>query len=262
MTTGLRLAQVEKRYGARVALQLDELTIAGGRLHALTGPNGSGKSTLLNVLALLLRPERGRMWLGEEEVTWRAAQLQALRRRVTLMQQSPYLFSGTVAANLAFGLKARRQNGGHIQAAISRALETVRLAGFERRNVRELSGGEARRVALARALVLEPEVLLLDEPLANLDEESTGIIERLIAGLPAQGTTVVMATHDLEQARRLATDVIRLMDGCAWPETFAGLGQEPNFDKVEQCPRTNKQDESSSTTPLPSAASGWRYSTP
>jgi len=256
MISLLRLAGVEKRYGERVALQLDELAIFPDRLYALTGPNGSGKSTLLNLLALLLRPERGRVWFGEEEVAWRPRQLQAMRRKVTLMHQAPYLFSGSVAGNVGFGLRTRHGAADEMQAVIEQALGTVGLAGFADRNVRQLSGGEARRVALARALVLEPLVLLLDEPLANLDEESTGIIERLITGLPAQGTTVVMSTHDMEQAERMATDVIRLNDGRVSPAMRRDLGRERSSDKVEICPPTKKHEKSSSTALAPSGLSG------
>lgn len=262
MTSLLRLVSIEKRYGERVALRLDELEIFSRRLYTLTGPNGSGKSTLLNLLALLLRPERGRVWCGEDEVTWQGRQVQAMRRKVTLMHQAPYLFSGTVAGNVAFGLKARHAAAGQMQAAIERALGTVGLAGFAERSVRQLSGGEARRVALARALVLEPLVLLLDEPLANLDEESTGIIEHLITGLPAQGTTVVMSTHDMDQAERMATDIIRLNDGRVSPATRRDLGRQPTFDKVELCPRTKKRDAPSSTASAPSGLNAWKSSTP
>ena len=257
----LRLSGIEKRYGERVALYLDELEIFPGRLYTLTGPNGSGKSTLLNLLALLVRPERGQAWFQAEEVGWRSGQLQALRRRVTLMHQAPYLFSGTVAGNVGFGLKARGATAAEMQAAIERALGRVGMTGLAGRNVRQLSGGEARRVALARALALEPLLLLLDEPLANLDEESTSIIEHLITGLPALGTTVVMSTHDLEQAERMATDVIRLNDGRVQPAARRDLGRESTLDKVELCPRTNKLDAPSSTTSAPSGLNAWKSST-
>jgi len=213
VTPLVRLTGIEKRYGARVALQFDELEIYSSRLYLLTGPNGSGKSTLLNVAALLLRPERGEVLFAGEAVGWGTRQLQSLRRHVTLVHQSPYLFAGTVAANVGFGLRARHTPSAEARAAIARALELVSLAGFDLRNIRQLSGGEARRVALARALVLEPQLLLLDEPLANLDEASAAIMERLVTHLPAQGTSVVMSTHDRDQAARLSGKAIGLIDG-------------------------------------------------
>jgi tungstate transport system ATP-binding protein len=262
MTPQLRLASVRKRYGSRVALELDELTVFPGRLYTLTGPNGSGKSTLLSLMALLMRPEHGKIWFAGQAVNWGAKQLRQLRRQVTLVHQAPYLFAGDVAGNVGFGLKVRQTGSREVQRAVSRALATVGMAGFEERNVRQLSGGEARRVALARALVLEPAVLLLDEPLANLDEESAAIIEHLVTGLPAQGTTVVMSTHDLAQAERMATDVIRLVDGRISPTQAQRIaGRETDFHKAEICPVTKKHDVRSLSTPLPLGWSVWKFLT-
>lgn len=213
MIAQFQLTSIQKRYGPKVALEFDELTIWPGCLYTLTGPNGSGKSTLLDLLAFLTKPECGAVVFGGQRVTWTRGELSFLRKRVTLVHQHPYLFCGTVLGNVAFGLRARRIAAVTLRRSVADALATVGLAGFECRNVRQLSGGEARRVALARALVLQPDILLLDEPLANVDEESTRVIEGLIASMVAQGTTVVMATHDLVQAGRMEGETIRLLDG-------------------------------------------------
>jgi tungstate transport system ATP-binding protein len=213
MTPQYGLRSIEKRYGKKVAVNVEELTIWPGQLYALMGPNGSGKSTLLNVLAFLTQPEQGYVEFAGERVSWKRQELNGLRRRVTLLQQSPYLFAGEVFDNVAFGLKLRRVGRDELRRQADVALEMVGLAGLQRRNVKQLSGGEARRVSLARALVLKPDVLLLDEPLANLDEESTAVIEKLMQAMPAQGTTIIMATHDAEQAKRMANKVIRLVAG-------------------------------------------------
>ena len=135
------------------------------------------------------------------------------RRKVTLLHQSPYLFEGTVHANVAFGLKARGIPGDERRRAVEKALDIVGLQGFGDRKARELSGGETQRVAMARALVLKPEVLLLDEPLANIDRETTGLLETVIASLPAQGTTVVMTTHNPDHPGRLNGETIFLEGG-------------------------------------------------
>lgn len=213
MPAQFTLKSIQKRYGDKIALELDELTLLPGRLYILAGPNGSGKSTLLNILALLTRPERGDMFFAGKRVTWKSGELGLLRKKVTLLHQSPYLFSGNVFCNVAFGLKARGIKADELERAVAAALEQVGLKGFEERNVRQLSGGESRRVALARALALKPEILLLDEPLANVDQESAEVVERLIASLPAEGTTVVMSSHDPYHEERLECDVIRLMSG-------------------------------------------------
>ena len=213
MSVKYSLNSVRKYYGARLALDVDELALLPGRLYVLTGPNGSGKSTLLSILAFLLKPDSGEIAFAGNRVTWNHEELFPLRKKVTLLHQSPYLFSGTVFGNVAFGLKARGLKGVELQHAVSDALRLVRLAEFEPRSVKHLSGGEAQRVALARALALKPEVLLVDEPLASVDKASAEVVETVLASLPAAGTTVVMSTHDHLADQRLNGEVIRLLEG-------------------------------------------------
>jgi len=213
MTAPYILRAIRKSYGQRVALELEEAVFYPGHLYVLTGPNGSGKSTLLNMLALLLKPEQGQLFFGDEEVTWSKAQLTALRKKITLVHQTPYLFTGSVSANVAYGLKLRGLRGEQVRERVTESLKQVGLEGFERRNAHQVSGGEGRRVALARALALQPEVLLLDEPLANLDQASAIIFERLISSLPKQGTLVVVSTHDPRHAEQLGTAGIHLVNG-------------------------------------------------
>jgi len=207
------ITSVQKRYGEKIALELKKLAIWPGRIYILTGPNGSGKSTLLNILALLSKPELGAVMYDGERVIWKRRELGLLRKKITLMHQSPYLFTGTVFDNVAFGLKARGMSGENMRRTVADSLAMVGLIDFEDRNITQLSGGEARRVALARALAPKPEMLLLDEPLAHVDRESAEIIEKLIASLPARGTTVVMSTHDSQQRERLGGEEIQLSGG-------------------------------------------------
>jgi tungstate transport system ATP-binding protein len=195
LTELYRLRSVTKRYGANVAVDIDALTIDSGRLYTLTGANGAGKSTLLGILAFLTPPTTGEIFYAGERIDWKSGIVRKRRRKVTLLHQSPYLFGGTVFRNVAYGLKARGIAGEAERKAVDRALETVGLEGFRDRDARELSGGEAQRVAMARALALDPEVLLLDEPLANIDRETVLLLETVIASLPSRGTTVVMTTH-------------------------------------------------------------------
>jgi len=191
-----RLESVCKRYGEKEALAISALEIGKGSFNLLTGPNGSGKTTLLSTLAFLLPPTSGELYYSGNRVEWKGRGLVALRREATLLHQSPYLFDGTVFSNIAYGLKVRSIDGGMHGERVGKALEMVGLEGFAGRKARALSGGEMQRVALARALVLEPRVLLLDEPMASVDRESAAVIRNVIAGLPAGGTTVIMATHD------------------------------------------------------------------
>jgi tungstate transport system ATP-binding protein len=204
----LSLTDIQFRRDA-FTLQIDELKLAVGRLYLLQGPNGAGKSTLLQLLALLLVPERGQLQYNDQPVTT-VADRQRLRRQITLVEQSPYLFNTSVYRNLAFGLRLRDVSGDLQRRRITQALEAVGLEGFEQRRAAKLSGGESRRVALARALVLRPQLLLLDEPTAGLDRETLPIFERCLAALPGQGTTVIIAGHDADQPRRLAGSILEL----------------------------------------------------
>ena len=208
-----RLQSIRKRYGSNVALDVEELTIAEGRLYTLTGANGAGKSTLLSILAFLTPPTSGEIFYAGNRVDWNHGSVEEYRRKVTLLHQSPYLFVGSVHDNVAFGLKVRGIPGEEQRRIVDRALDGVGLQGFRDRKARELSGGEAQRVAMARALALNPEVLLLDEPLANIDRETAGLLESVIASLPARGTTVVMTTHDPDHPGRLNGESIHLEGG-------------------------------------------------
>ena len=207
-----RLNSIRKCYGSNVVLDIDDLTIVDRRLYSLIGANGAGKSTLLNILAFLSPPTSGEIFYAGNRVDWNHGSLEEHRRKVTMLHQSPYLFGGTVYDNVAFGLKARGIPGEERRRAVEKALAIVGLQEFGDRKARELSGGEVQRVAMARALALETEVLLLDEPLANIDRETAGLLETVIGSLPAQGTTVVMTTHDPDHPDRLNGESI-LLDG-------------------------------------------------
>ena len=212
-STQYTLAGIAVSNGESFVLEIDALEIAGGKLHLLMGPNGSGKSTLLRILAFLDRPAQGEMTFSGAPVAWNARNLAALRRKVTLLQQHPYLFSGSVLANVAFGARMRGISKEARRELASSLLRRVGLEGFEKRNARHLSGGEASRVSLARALACKPEVLLLNEPLAQADKQSVAALTSLIAALPAEGLTVVMSSHDDLLAERLGDSVIHLREG-------------------------------------------------
>jgi tungstate transport system ATP-binding protein len=207
------LKSVQKRYNQGMVLDLQELEIHAGRIYSLTGPNGAGKSTLLHILAFLSTPSAGQLFFEGSQVDWNSRRVLDLRKSVTLLHQTPYLFAGTVFDNVAFGLKARNVPRGELRELVAEALEMVGLSGFEERNARSLSGGETQRVALARALALKPKVLLLDEPLSNVDRQTAELLERVLTLLPSRGTTVVMATHDPLHPQKLDSSTIHLVEG-------------------------------------------------
>ncbi len=213
-----RLRGVRFAYDDQPVLDGVDLELAPGEICALTGGNGSGKSTLLGLMALLLRPDRGELELDGQPVFPRPRrlldrELVALRRRVTLLHQRPALFDDVVAANVAFGLYARGAPGAEVRERVERALARVGLAGFERRPARELSGGEAQRAVLARALVLETPVLLMDEPFSYLDADARPLLLELVAEARERGAAVLLATHEPGAAASLADRVLHLEGG-------------------------------------------------
>ncbi len=203
------LTNVARRYGGRTVLRVEQLAIAPGRTLAVLGPSGAGKSTLLRLLNFLEAPDEGQICYDGRPVPPGGPPLET-RREVTTVFQRPLLLDTTVRRNVAYGLRLR---GRVDEAAVDAALAGVGLSHLARAHARTLSGGEAQRVALARALVVEPRVLLLDEPTANLDPANVAAIEAAVRDLPERGTTVVIVTHNLFQARRLADDVAILIDG-------------------------------------------------
>lgn len=208
-----KLKDIKVCLGKRFTLNVPDLELHPGRIYVLTGPNGAGKSTLLRVLSFLLMPSSGQLWFQEQQVTSDSHIRSRMRRQVTLVEQSPYLFSGSVYHNLAFGLRIRGIRGTEQDRRIASALDMVGMQRFLKHNVRELSGGEAQRVALARALALEPEVLILDEPASNIDRESLEMIEAVLKHLPGRGVTVIMSSHDAQQPERVGGQVIALKQG-------------------------------------------------
>jgi tungstate transport system ATP-binding protein len=203
----IRLAQGD------FTLQVPELGLKSAQLYVLQGENGSGKSTLLRLMALLQQPQSGEVRYAGEPVVWRSSKLRQFRQKITLLEQTPWLFNGTVEKNLAFGLKLRAIQGKELHRQIDQALAIVGLDGFKNRRAKELSGGESRRVALARALCLKPQLLLLDEPTANLDSSQLEALERFLAELPEQGMSLVIASHDTGQSQRLGGETIKLSNG-------------------------------------------------
>ncbi len=189
------LQNVRLNYGRINVLNIDHLTIESGTITGLVGPNGSGKSTLLKLLAFCLKPACGTiLYNGKKEYCFSPA----VRSKITLLTQSPCLLKRTVFENVAYGLKIRNDRA-DLDQRVSTALMGVGLApeAFAPRPWHQLSGGEAQRVALAARLILRPQVLLLDEPVASVDANSAELIRN--AALNARkewGTTLVIASHD------------------------------------------------------------------
>ena len=206
------LDRLVKRYGEREACNIESLAIHRGEALGIIGPSGSGKSTLLRLLNFLEPQTSGAIRFLGRTYDGRASIPLDVRRRMTLVFQSPLLFNTSVLNNVAYGLKLRG-----VKDAKARAADFLQKLGMEslaREHPATISFGETQRVALARALILEPEVLLLDEPTANLDPYNVALVEDLMQrNLREMGTTIVLVTHNVFQARRLADRTALLLDG-------------------------------------------------
>ncbi len=181
-----------------------------GQVLAVLGPSGAGKSTLLRMLNRLDEPTGGKLLLDGED--YRDIEPAKLRRRIGMVMQRPYLFPGTAAMNVGYG---PAQAGVTLsESQIENLLEQVGMPGYAERDVATLSGGEAQRISIARALANEPEILLLDEPTSALDPDAKEGVERLLAALVRERhATCVWVTHDLAQAARVADLVLRIDAG-------------------------------------------------
>jgi putative ABC transport system ATP-binding protein len=191
---------------------LDEvsLDVESGETVAIVGPSGAGKSSLLRLLNRLDEPTAGTVSLDGTD--YRTIEPERLRKRVGLVPQDPALRSGTVRENVTIGPRLRGEQVS--EERLADLLDAVGLDGYADRDASDLSGGEAQRVAIARTVVNDPEVILLDEPTASLDSEAEAEVERLLADLLGSGErTVILVTHDERQAERLADRVARLRDG-------------------------------------------------
>jgi tungstate transport system ATP-binding protein len=198
---------VEKSYGVVKVLEDINLEILGARTIALLGTNGAGKTTLLKIIAGLEERDKGSILLDDK-----ATNSKQLRHIATLVFQKTVMFNTSVYSNLAYGLKIRGKKDSDIKEEIAHELQTVGLKNFEKRKARKTSGGEQQRIALARAFLLNPQILLLDEPTANLDPYSATLIERAIKEKRGKGI-VILATHNLSQAKRIADEVVHIYEG-------------------------------------------------
>lgn len=202
----LKVRQLKKSYDGKVVLDLEQVEIQGHKRTAIIGPNGAGKSTLLNLIAGLEEPSTGRIFYdGKEEIPW---------RDMTQVFQKPYLLSSTVENNIAYPLKLRGWDRERIEARVLQLCEELNLLDLRKKKAWKLSGGETQKVALARALSFYPDLLLLDEPTANIDPATTAEIEQMLTKInEVSGTTIVLITHNLAQARRVCERCLFLKDG-------------------------------------------------
>lgn len=204
MTPKLETRKLSREVDGDLIVDAVSLAVEEGGVLGIVGPSGAGKSSFLRLLNRLDEPTSGTVFLDGTD--YRKLPPQELRRRIGYVPQQPALRTGTVFENVTVGPRLRGESVDEAEAA--RLLARVGLGGYEDRSVEELSGGEAQRVAIARTVINEPEVLLLDEPTASLDAESEAQVEDLLDELiTVSGTTTILVTHERSQARRLASRI-------------------------------------------------------
>jgi ABC-type Fe3+/spermidine/putrescine transport system ATPase subunit len=207
----IEIQGVTKRFGAVTAVDRVDLTVADGELFTLLGPSGCGKTTLLRLLAGFYPPDAGTIRFGDRVVNG----LAPYERRIGMVFQNYALWPHmTVADNIGYGLRLRKLSAAEVGARLQEGLRKVNLTGFEARYPGQLSGGQQQRVALARALVLNPDILLLDEPLSNLDAKIRIQVRAEIRRLQQElRITTIYVTHDQEEALSLSDRVAVMRDG-------------------------------------------------
>lgn len=204
-----RLSGVSKRYNQGFNIHIETLDIPRSGIFALLGPNGAGKSTLLRLLHFLEPVEAGEIQFRGEAISY--PPVLAVRRRIAMVFQKPVMLSGSVRQNILYGMRLRKSIN---QTRLETLLKELDLGHLANESAKTLSGGEAQRVALARALATQPEVLLLDEPTANLDPYNIRLIEHIIKRAADQdGTSTILVTHDVFQVRRLADSAAFIVGG-------------------------------------------------
>lgn len=204
----LEVRDLTIRFGDRTVFEHASLMVDDGEIVAILGPSGSGKSTLLRAIAGLLPPDAGHVWLDGSDITSMPTHL----RSIGMVFQNEQLFPHrTVTQNIEFGLRMHKWDKSRRAARVGELLQMINLADYGRRRVTDLSGGEAKRVALARTLAPSPRVLLLDEPLTGLDRDlHDQLVGELATLLRSTATTTLLVTHDRNEAELLADRVVTL----------------------------------------------------
>ncbi len=210
MNAAYHFSQLKKSYGKRTLLDNTELTLHSGQCIELRGKNGSGKSTLLKILAGLDKPEQAMINIAGYQQNWRKAR-KFLQRTIMYLHQQPYMFDGSVSYNLQYPIAHLPQE--ERQLKVQKAIDWAELQDLQFADANKLSGGEKQRVALARAWLHQPQVMLLDEPTANLDTASRVKTLQLLQTLRQQGIALMIASHDTNHFQQLFDSGYELREG-------------------------------------------------
>lgn len=203
---------IEKNYAETNILRNVDISLYPGKCILLSGNNGSGKTTLLKIIAGLETPSRAEIELSGKSHSWKSA-IRSIRREIIYLHQQPYLLSGTVESNVSYGLRFTHLNRKQLRESVKEALEWAGLADVAKQQAKTLSGGVQQRVAFTRAWILKPKVLLLDEPMANMDIESREQACDLLKRMKSEGMSIVITSHDMNIFDGLIDGHFSLSDG-------------------------------------------------
>jgi tungstate transport system ATP-binding protein len=204
----ISLHNITKKFGDKIILNIDQLEFKAGMITGIIGPNGSGKSTLMKIIAGLDKEYTGLLHIDGQEMN------KEICKNMTLVFQKPYLINMDVYNNIAYPLKIRGLSQIEIKNKTDKMIELLQLKEIMKQNARSLSGGEMQKVALARAIVFEPKLLLLDEPTSNIDPKTMQLMENAIKYInQCCNTTVVLVTHNIRQLQRVCSQAVFMLDG-------------------------------------------------
>jgi len=202
------LKNIMKKYNEKVVLDIDNFHFKEGKIYGIIGPNGAGKSTLLKIIGDIDKSSNGEILYDGKTI------YKDILKKITYLNQKPYLFSTSVYNNIAYPLAIRKVNKGEIKEKVSQVMEEFKIDSLKNQLATNLSGGESQKVALSRAVIFKPNLLLLDEPTANIDPNTLEIIEKAIVKRNKElGTTIIIVTHNISQANRICDEVIFMTKG-------------------------------------------------
>ncbi len=236
--TSIELKNIHKRHdAARFILHIERLEFNNRNINVITGANGSGKSTLLKLIGLLEGADEGSVLFNGTAACYDRSGCRALRKRIGFVMQNPYLFNMNVFENIALGLRIRKYQAKEIVSKVNKIMFELNIAHLAGRRIKGLSRGEYQKVAIAQVLVLEPDIILMDEPAANIDRESVLSMEDTVKSIQRRsGSIIIMTTHSPAQACRMSPDIISIRNGkivdSIYEETFFGppnLGAAPDM---------------------------------
>jgi len=216
MISSIALKRIRKKYdSAHFALHIDDLEFNNSNIHAIVGSNGSGKTSLLKLIALLDKPDTGNiLFNNDKNILFNENSGHRLRKKIGFVMQNPYLFNTTAFDNVALGLKIRKLQRSEVASKVRDMMGALKIEYLAKERIKYLSRGEYQKVAIAQALVPEPEVILMDEPAANVDEQSTLSIEEMVKKIHERfKPVIIMTTHSLNQAHRVSPEVISIKEG-------------------------------------------------